>query len=227
MTTRRANPELVWLHWLMALMVLCALTAIVSRGLMPSGHPWRPVLRNTHLVTGQLIFVACLLRLVVRWRHPLPPLPGTRPLAVWAARGLHALLYVVMLLQPVTGLLFMQAGDKTVSLGGFTWPMLVASDAELHFQLKDLHAATGQMLYVLIGLHVAAALWHHHVRRDDTLRRMLPWKHRAAPAPEPAPAPQPLARPGDVAAQAIDGARQQAAAHPPPARQDEHDEVTP
>ena len=207
----------------MALMVLCALTTIASRGLLPSGHPWRPALRNTHLVIGQLIFVACLVRLVVRWRHPLPPAPGTHPLAVWAARGVHGLLYAALLAQPVTGLLFMQAGDKTVSLAGFSWPMLVGSDAELHFQLKDLHVLAGQALYALVGLHVAAALWHHHVRRDDTLRRMLPWR-RAAPT---ATAPQPLPRPGALAAQAIDGARQQAAAHPPPARRDEHDEVTP
>jgi Prokaryotic cytochrome b561 len=135
----------------------------------------------------------------------------------------HGLLYAALLAQPVTGLLFMQAGDKTVSLAGLSWPMLVGSDAELHFQLKDLHVLTGQALYALIGLHVAAALWHHHVRRDDTLRRMLPWR-RAAPT---TPAPHPPPRPGALAAQAIDGARQQAAAHPPPARRDEHDEVTP
>jgi hypothetical protein len=156
-----------------------------------------------------------------------------RPPAVWAARGLHALLYVVMLAQPVTGLLFMQAGDKTVSLAGITWPTLVPSDAELHFQLKDLHILTGQVLYALIALHVAAALWHHHVRRDDTLRRMLPWTSRRTPAPTPvstpvpAPALQAQRRPGDLAAQAIDGARQPASAPRVPAQRAEHDEVAP
>lgn len=214
MESRRADPELVWLHWLMALLVLCALTAIVGRGLLPAGHDWRPVLRATHVVIGQVIFLSCLLRLVVRWRHPLPPLPGTRPAGVWAARAVHALLYAVMLAQPVTGLLFMQAGEKSVSLGGLVWPTLVLPDSDLHFLLKDLHVVAGQALYGLIALHVAAALWHHHVRRDDTLRRMLPWGRRTA-APSSAPPAPASPRPPSPAARAVEGARLPAAAAPP------------
>lgn len=195
----------------MALLVLGAVAVIVGRGLLPSGHAWRPVLRSTHLVLGQLIFAACLVRLVVRWCHPLPPLPGSNRWASWAARGLHGLFYVVLLAQPVTGVLFMQAGDKAVSLAGFTWPAMVPSNPELHFQLKDAHVLAGQVLYVLIALHVGAALFHHHVLRDDTLRRMLPWGRptRLAPPaawPDNTSLPQ-AATPAALAVQAIDDAR--------------------
>ena len=50
---------------------------------------------------------------------------------------------------------------------------LLAEDKDLAHQLEDLHGSIGEAFYWVIGLHVLAALYHHLVRRDDTLRRML------------------------------------------------------
>lgn len=210
---RRINPELVLVHWLVALVVLCALSAIVLRGLMPAGHPWRPALRHTHLVAGQLVLLGALVRVAVRWRSTLAPLPGAPLWQLWASRATHALLYVVMLGQPLTGVLFMQAGDKDVALFGLVWPQLVGSSTDLHFQLKDAHLLMGNLAMGLIALHAGAALWHHLVRRDDTLRRML--MLRAAPvgaADRPADLPGTRApSAGAVASRSIDRARARAA----------------
>lgn len=193
-------------HWLAALLFVLAVGSIVSRGLLPSGHAWRPGLRNLHLAVGQLIFVLAFVRLAVRLKSPLPPAPGTPAWAVWAGHGAHALLYAVMVVQPLLGVMFMQAGDKTVSLFGLTLPALVGSDKELHFALKDAHLWVGNAFYGLLGLHVAAALWHHGVRRDDTLRRML--RLRATPGPAATVAP---AAETDVVAAAFDPPHQWAA----------------
>ncbi len=175
---RRIDPDLVLLHWLMALLFLLAITGIVGRGLLPSGHALRPGMRQAHILIGQLIFVFSLVRLVVRLRSPPRPVPGLSRPAVWAGRTVHTLLYGVMLLQPVSGVLFMQAGDKSVSFFGWTLPTLVGSDPALHFEIKDLHVLTGNVFYVLLSLHVVAALWHHLVLRDATLRRMLDLRRR-------------------------------------------------
>ena len=52
-------------------------------------------------------------------------------------------------------------------------PALLPENEALAHTLEDLHGTIGEAFYWVIGLHVVAALYHHWVRRDDTLRRML------------------------------------------------------
>jgi superoxide oxidase len=223
MVRRRVAPALVLVHWLMALMVATALGAIAARGLLPSGHAWRPMLRSLHLVSGQLIFFALLLRLALRWRFAFLPVPGTPHATLVASRTGHVLLYLALAAQPVIGLLFMQAGDKTVALLGWTWPALIASNVEWHFLLKGTHQWLGQALYALLALHVVAALWHHVLRRDDTLASMCRLRH---PVADPAATAQPaMASPPDakaLAARSIRTARARAAAAEPTPAADPH-----
>jgi hypothetical protein len=51
-------------------------------------------------------------------------------------------------------------------------PALLAPNEALAHSLEDLHKTIGKVFYFVIGFHVLAALYHHFVRRDDTLRRM-------------------------------------------------------
>jgi cytochrome b561 len=44
--------------------------------------------------------------------------------------------------------------------------------------LEEIHETIGTIGYYLVGLHAAAALFHHYFMRDDTLRRILPWRRR-------------------------------------------------
>ena len=60
-----------------------------------------------------------------------------------------------------------------------TLPPLVAPDDELADTLADWHAWSAWSLVALIGVHAAAALWHHFVRRDGVLNSMLPWQSAA------------------------------------------------
>ncbi len=210
---RIARPLLV-LHWLIASLFVVALGAIVARTQLINGHPWRPVLRSTHIVCGQLIWVLALVRVAVRWRHAMPPAKGVPRWASWAGNGAHLVLYLVMLGQPLTGVLFMQAGDKTVSIFGWALPALVGSDKELHSQLKELHQTVGNAFYALIGVHVAAALWHHFWLKNETLRRMLRFGFKpTAPAlAAQLPVPEVAATPAQVlAAQTLQRSAQMAA----------------
>jgi len=67
------------------------------------------------------------------------------------------------------------SGFPVVYLGVLPLPDLVAKDKALADTLKLLHFAFNKTLLVLIVLHVAAALKHHILDRDDVLVRMLPF----------------------------------------------------
>jgi superoxide oxidase len=179
----RIHPQLIMLHWLMAAMLILAVGAIVARAQLPAGHAWRPVMRSVHLISGQLILGLVVIRLLVRWQQGLPSAAGVGPWAARAGWAVHALLYGVMLAQPITGILFMQAGGKPVGAFGWHLPVLIAEDSHIHADLKELHQTIGSLFYGLLALHVCAALWHHVVLRNQTLHRMLPWlPARTAPS---------------------------------------------
>lgn len=57
---------------------------------------------------------------------------------------------------------------------GWEMPVLLAKDVPLSKQIKAIHELLGNVGYALIGLYAAAALWHHYITRDNTLRLMLP-----------------------------------------------------
>ena len=71
-----------------------------------------------------------------------------------------------------------------VYFGALTLPDLVAKDKALADTLKLLHYALNKTLLLLIVLHVAAALKHHVIDRDNILARMLPFLKPRAPRGE-------------------------------------------
>ncbi len=91
------------------------------------------------------------------------------------AAATHVLLYVLIIIIPLTGWLYSSAaGVPTVYLGIVQLPDLVAKDKALATQLKLVHVTLNYTMLTLVIMHAAAALKHHFVDRDDVLRRMLP-----------------------------------------------------
>ena len=81
----------------------------------------------------------------------------------------------VKILIPLTGWLMSSAkGFQTVWWGVWPIPDLLSKDKELGGDLQELHEALNWLLFVLISGHIAAALKHHWIDRDDILTRMLP-----------------------------------------------------
>ena len=121
-----------------------------------------------------LCVTAC--RLIWRFVARIPPLPQGLPrLQRLAARTNGYALYALLLLQPSLGFLHSNAAGKPVVvyfLG--TIPPLLAPDRDLARLLFMAHGFVAQLLLGLIALHVAAALFHHFVRRDDVLVAMVP-----------------------------------------------------
>ena len=163
------------LHWLVAVLVLSQF----GLGWYMSDLPLSQLkfdLYQLHKSLGLTIFALVVVRLAWRLRHPPPPLPASLP--VWeraAARTNHALFYALLLVQPLIGLLQSNAANFPVVVWGvLPVPALIGSDEALGEALVEVHETVAAVLLVLIVLHVAAALRHHFLLKDDILRRMLP-----------------------------------------------------
>lgn len=171
----RYSPAQRRLHWLMFLLVAVAYLLIETRGNFERGSLARTLAVQGHFWTGLAVLALILPRLWLRVRRGAPPIHPPLPAwQAWPARLLHLSLYAFLLVQPALGLMTAWTDGKQVLLP-FTQaalPALMAPDAALAHTLEDLHETLGSLFYWVIGLHVAAALYHHFLRRDDTLTRM-------------------------------------------------------
>ena len=166
----------VALHWMVGALVLAAL---VIGWIMADMHtsPTKVEMFSVHKWIGITVLLLFFVRVLWRLTHPAPPLV---PMAAWqqyGARAAHGLLYAMLLVQPLTGWLYSSAaGHPVVYLGLVPLPDLVHKNPALAPSLKEVHETCAWILAVVAGLHALAALKHHYVDRDDTLRRMLRWR---------------------------------------------------
>lgn len=174
--TDRYSRAQRFLHWLTVLAITVAYVAIEVRGELPRAHALRPLVTQLHFWAGISIFAMLLARVWLRvTRKPPAILPAP---SAWSARlaGVtHLLMYLVLFAQPLLGALAAAAGGKAivVPLLGVALPALIAPSKRLEHSLEDIHGEIGELFYYVIALHVLAALWHHFMARDNTLRRML------------------------------------------------------
>jgi cytochrome b561 len=169
-------------HWAVALLVVATVPLAWAMLNLRSG-PTQDLLFTIHQSIGLTIFALVVLRLAWRSANPPPPLPASvSPVQARLARLNHWLLYLVLVLMPVTGYLSVTAGGYPLSFFGlFDVPRLVAKGKSLAHLTEATHLALQYVIYALVVLHVAAALHHRWVKHDGVLRRMWPGR-AAAPA---------------------------------------------
>ncbi|MBN8767372.1 MAG: cytochrome B [Thiobacillus sp. SCN 64-317] len=173
-TNRYSYPS-IGLHWLMLLLFIGVYGAIELHGLSEKGSDIRAAFKTWHFMLGLLVFVLVWLRLAARLAGPAPAIHPEPPrLLQWTSRLMHWALYLLMIGLPLLGWLVLSAGGKPIPFFGLELPALIGENKALARQLKDLHETIGTLGYFLIGLHAAAALYHHYIKHDDTLIRMLP-----------------------------------------------------
>lgn len=169
------NLWMVRLHWLSVLLIMAIYASIEFRGIFEKGTVERDLMKEVHFVLGLTVWVLTLVRLVVRRLSVVPPIePMPSTLVLRLSVLAHLALYGFLLLMPLLGWLVLSAGDKVIPFWGFELPALVSPDPDLAGSLKEIHELTGYVGYALIGLHALAALMHHYVTKDNTLKRMLP-----------------------------------------------------
>jgi cytochrome b561 len=120
--------------------------------------------------------VVAIVRLGWRLTHSEPaPLDGIPPWQTATARIVHWLLYLLMFVVPILGLISASWRGMSMVMFGLELPTLVAKRAAGWGWTGDVHGLLANYLMLaLVGLHVAAGLYHYFVRRDGVLQRMLP-----------------------------------------------------
>jgi cytochrome b561 len=163
------------LHWLVAACVLITLPVAIAMNRVGQG-PTQDSLYNLHKSLGILILVLMLLRLINRLVvGALAPEAEIAPWQKTVSSIVHASLYVLLLAMPIVGYIANSAyGASTPFFGLFELPSIVGKNEELATQLFTLHRWVGWLVILLALMHISAALYHHFIRRDAVLKRMLP-----------------------------------------------------
>ena len=175
----RHHPFTRILHWATFAMLIVAAVTVCAREFIED-QTARRMLLAIHEWTGLTVLALIVLRLAWRAYANVGRLhaklsPRTR---IVAALG-HYTLYATTLALPVLGWLTTNAYGQTLRLFGLLpLPTLMARDREFGYALQDWHVDGACVLLALVLGHVAAALWHHYVRRNGVLRSMQPYVRR-------------------------------------------------
>lgn len=175
--TSRYHPLSITLHWLTLALLVAVYATIELRGIFPRGTSAHDAMKMWHFMLGLTVFATVAVRLTTRLAFRAPPITPAPP--AWmqrAATVMHGALYAFLLVMPLLGWLTLSAKGRVIPFFGLELPPLIGTDKPLAHQLEEIHETIGELGYYLIGLHAAAALFHHYLVRDDTLRRMLPWR---------------------------------------------------
>jgi cytochrome b561 len=175
-SAQRYPKSAVLLHWLMLALIIAVYAAILLRENFPRGSEIREAFKTWHFMLGLSVLALVSLRIVLRltvWK--VPPIKPAPPR--WQSRlgGLvHVALYGLMIGMPIGGWLILSAAGKTIPFWGLSLPALIEPSKAFAGQIKEIHETGGTIGYGLIGLHALAGLFHHYVRKDNALVRMLP-----------------------------------------------------
>lgn len=176
-TAERYSRGAIVLHWLIAVLIIMNFVGAFAAEDMPEAQ--EAVVMGYHKANGILILLLTLLRIV--WRVLYRPPPMVETLKAWEAalaRVTHWLFYLLMLGVPLAGWGMHSAarGGQPVSVFGiFDMPALpVPHDKPTAGLFYELHEVLAFAMLGLLVLHVLAALKHHFLDKDATLRRMVP-----------------------------------------------------
>lgn len=169
------NSLSISLHWVMLILLVAVYALMEFRGYYPKGSDIREGMKSWHFMLGLSVLVLVIVRMAARLLRPALPITPIQPdWQRWLARAVHLSLYVFMIGMPIAGWLILSASGKTIPFFGLSLPPLIGENKVLAGQVKELHETVATVGYFLIGLHAAAALFHHYIVKDNTLRRMLP-----------------------------------------------------
>ena len=164
-----------FLHWLILLLLICQ---FIFAWTMPHIGRNTPVttLISLHFTFGIIILAVAVIRLAWRFSHGEPEAEdGLPPWQTTTARIVHWLLYLLLFVVPILGWINASWRGMPVAMFGLELPRLVATRAPGWQWTGDVHGLLADYgMLTLVGLHVLAALYHHFVRHDGVLKRMLP-----------------------------------------------------
>lgn len=163
-----------WLHWITAAVVLLMIPAGLVMTQEGLARPVQDALFVFHKNAGVLLVPVILARIAYRLTHSPPPLPLSVP--AWqraAARLSHVLLYVLLVVMPLSGFIRVRAGGFPIELldrlGAGPW---LPRSEQVAGIAQAVHAAGALVLIAVLAVHVGAAVQHALIRRDGVWSRM-------------------------------------------------------
>lgn len=183
--TQKYDGGTILFHWLVAGLVLFMLWYGHYVNDLPRGSIERLEGFQMHFSIGITILVLMVLRLFWRFAHPAPPMVATmKPVEKILAKAVHYLFYVALIVMPLAGWATATTSSLDVPIRFFDlfqWPWFpglhgLESRETVHEVFEDMHKTTSWVILGLIALHVLAVLYHSLLRKDGTLKRMLPGK---------------------------------------------------
>jgi cytochrome b561 len=162
-------------HWLTLLLLIAVYALIELRELYPKGSDPREAMKAWHFMLGMTVFGLVGIRLLLRLLFRAPPITPQPPTWMrFLASAVYVALYAFLIVMPLLGWLALSAQGKAIPFFGLELPPLIGPDKTLGGEFEDIHETIGTVGYYLVGLHAAAALFHHYFMGDNTLLRMLP-----------------------------------------------------
>jgi cytochrome b561 len=166
-----------WFHWVtLVLMAIALPVGIVIKYIKDDS---KMVFYAIHESAGLTILLVSIARLVWCFTNPPPPLSREIPPQIrLAANTVHTLLYIALIVQPLLGFFATNAWGfplqgETAYLGFIHLPAFMEESPKLAAALQSAHTWVGYTIAALLAAHIAGAVYHHAVRRDGTLMRML------------------------------------------------------
>jgi cytochrome b561 len=162
------------LHWVTAILVLAQIVLGILIANKWTGA-WQDQLYDLHKSNGAVLIPIILIRIFYRWGHPPPPLPADiPPIQQFAAHTTHYLLYGLVVVQVFLGWIATAAYPAPVPIYGlFNVPSIWPENRALSEQLLAVHKVVGISIAIVAAMHIGAALFHHFVRKDRVLMRMI------------------------------------------------------
>ncbi len=169
----RYGAGAVAFHWTVAALIVF----LGALGLLFDDIPKesRPFWINVHVCVGLMYFALVIARVAWRATHKAPDLPpDIDAFTRRSSAAVHHLLYVLMVLIPVVGIVARVWHGRPFDYGFFQLDFGVASNPAVYHPAETVHQLLAYALFALAGLHAAGALYHHFIRRDGVLMRMMP-----------------------------------------------------
>ncbi len=167
------NPWIKRIHGLMAVVIIAAIVLILYAGELSRANELKWQLYFWHKSLGMLVGGLILLRLylVIHFSKPAPIGVGLQKILASSA---HGILYLMMLGMPISGFLMSYAGGHDIPFFGlFTIAGAAEKMPSVGGIAHEIHEVCGYLLIALIVLHIAAALYHHFILKDETMVRMF------------------------------------------------------
>jgi len=161
-------------HWIIAIAIISLITVgFIMSSMDPS--PDKYELYGMHKASGVMVLMLIILRLIWKFTNKavLPP-AGLPKILTLAAKAGHTTLYLFMLMMPISGVLMSRFGGHDINVFNmFVIPAVAEKNPQIAGFFHELHTIGIWAFIAVIVMHFGAALYHHFIRKDNVLMRMI------------------------------------------------------